>query len=207
MAQGILGVTTTAGEITLIQGWNWYAGADPSAIGAGQYDFQTVVTHEVGHSLGLGHSEVTSSVMFPMLSTAMAHRGMVAADLNAAAEGEGNGLHADPLMATEYAVQHPGGCACPACQRALQAMRQESTLEVVDVLIPNVTAPTFVNSRGADQVGRKEQPVQKPLDSLEARQRAVEAVFAAWDVHAASKHADDIVDALVSDVEQGVSRD
>jgi vacuolar-type H+-ATPase catalytic subunit A/Vma1 len=27
------------------------------------YDFLTVMLHEVGHSLGLGHSEVTSSVM------------------------------------------------------------------------------------------------------------------------------------------------
>ena len=43
-------------EITLLQGWNWYAGADPSQIGAGQYDFETTVTHELGHALGLGHS-------------------------------------------------------------------------------------------------------------------------------------------------------
>jgi hypothetical protein len=32
--QGVLGCYTTAGVITLIQGWNWYAGSDPTQIGA-----------------------------------------------------------------------------------------------------------------------------------------------------------------------------
>jgi hypothetical protein len=46
-ANGVLGCYTTAGEITLIQGWNWYTGSDPTQIGASQYDFQTTVTHEL----------------------------------------------------------------------------------------------------------------------------------------------------------------
>src|SRR5207302_1217179 len=50
-ADGVLGCETEAGEITLVQGWDWFAGADPRAIGVGQYDFQTVVTHELGHAL------------------------------------------------------------------------------------------------------------------------------------------------------------
>jgi hypothetical protein len=37
----------------MIQGWNWYAGADPAQIGSDQFDFQTVVTHELGQALGL----------------------------------------------------------------------------------------------------------------------------------------------------------
>ena len=54
---GVLGCFNAPNsEITMIQGWNWYAGADPTQIGAGQYDFETTVTHELGHALGLGGS-------------------------------------------------------------------------------------------------------------------------------------------------------
>jgi hypothetical protein len=35
-ADGVLGCTTDAGEITLIQGWNWYAASDAGTAGAGQ---------------------------------------------------------------------------------------------------------------------------------------------------------------------------
>src|SRR5262249_5252913 len=42
-AQGVLGCETDTADsthdITILQGWNWYAGADPSAIGSDQYDF------------------------------------------------------------------------------------------------------------------------------------------------------------------------
>ena len=88
-ADGVLGCFTNTGEITLIQGWDWYAGADPAAIGAGQFDFQTIVTHEIGHALGLGHSEDSTSVMYAMLSSGVAHRALTNADLNVADDGSG----------------------------------------------------------------------------------------------------------------------
>jgi sugar lactone lactonase YvrE len=95
LADGVLGCTTDAGEITLITGWNWYAGASASGVAANQYDFQTVVTHELGHALGLGHSAVADSVMFATLPTGAVRRALVSADLNIPDVDEGAcGLHA-----------------------------------------------------------------------------------------------------------------
>jgi hypothetical protein len=91
-ADGVLGCETSTGEITLIQGWNWYDGRDPSAIGPGQYDFQTAVTHELGHALGLGHSPDPTSVMYAALSSGTANRTPKTADL---------------------AIPDPGEVACP----------------------------------------------------------------------------------------------
>jgi hypothetical protein len=82
-SNGVLGCfNNAAGEITLIQGWNWYAGADASQIGPGQYDFQTTVTHELGHALGLGGSDDPTSPMNETLPAGIARRTMTAADLN-----------------------------------------------------------------------------------------------------------------------------
>ena len=83
-ADGVLGTTTGGGSfttITLIRGWDWYTGADPAGIGAGQFDFQTVLTHELGHAIGLGHSTDPASVMFPALATAMVKRSLAVQDL------------------------------------------------------------------------------------------------------------------------------
>jgi hypothetical protein len=78
----VLGCFTDAtGEITMIQGWNWYAGADPTAIGAGRYSFITTVTHEIGHALGLGGSSDASSPMFESLPAGLSKGGLTVADL------------------------------------------------------------------------------------------------------------------------------
>jgi hypothetical protein len=99
-ADGVLGCTTDAGEITLIQGWNWYAGADTTQIGADQFDFETVVEHELGHALGLGHSTDGASVMYATLATGAVRRALTAADLNVPDTDSGAcGLHAEVLPA------------------------------------------------------------------------------------------------------------
>jgi predicted outer membrane repeat protein len=95
-ADGVLGCTV-AGHITLLTGWNWYTGADPSAIGAGQYDFETIVTHELGHAIGLGHSGDTSSVMYPYLASGVVSRTVTTQDMSVLEAA--TGTTPEPLLA------------------------------------------------------------------------------------------------------------
>jgi hypothetical protein len=100
-ADGVLGSFTSdsaigTAEITLVRGWNWYTGANPNGVGAGQYDFQTIVTHELGHALGLGHMPSITSVMHATLSAGVSHRTMTVADLNIGdKDGRPEALHAE----------------------------------------------------------------------------------------------------------------
>ena len=77
---GVLGVAVF-NEITVISNWDYYLGTDPLAIGAGQFDFESVVMHELGHALGLGHSTGDPSVMFPFLAPGVTKRALTADDL------------------------------------------------------------------------------------------------------------------------------
>jgi hypothetical protein len=79
-ADGVLGCTF-AGQVTLLTGWNWYTGADPAAIEPTQYDFQTIVTHELGHAIGLGHSGDANSVMYAYLAPGAVRRTVTGQDL------------------------------------------------------------------------------------------------------------------------------
>jgi hypothetical protein len=107
--QGVLGVTQTGGNITIIDNWNYYVGSDISAVGANQYDFQTVVTHEIGHALGLGHSSDVNSVMYPELDTGTARRDLTANDL-AAIDNDGGApqaLHAGGKHQKHHSASKP----------------------------------------------------------------------------------------------------
>lgn len=91
---GLLGIETPGG-ITFVSGWAWYDGTDPSRVGTGQYDFETIVLHELGHTLGLGHSADANSVMYATLDAGAVKRSLVSADLNIPDADSGpNGLHA-----------------------------------------------------------------------------------------------------------------
>jgi hypothetical protein len=107
-ANGVLGCyNAPTAEMTMLQGWNWYAGSDPSQIGANQYDFETTVLHELGHALGLGGSTNPSSPMYKVLATGVADRTPTTQDLNIPDPPE----DADPQMAAGFV---PGPGAVPA---------------------------------------------------------------------------------------------
>jgi hypothetical protein len=112
-SNGVLGVTEMAGqEVTIITGWNYYFGSDPTGVAAGQYDFQSVVSHELGHSIGLGHSTDSNSVMYPYLDTQQVHRTLTAADL-AIIDADASGAP-EPLLAANRPVPAQTGPSVPA---------------------------------------------------------------------------------------------
>ncbi len=77
---GVLGCTAGVGEITLLDGWDWYVESNADAVIATQYDFQTIVTHELGHAIGLDHSDDVESVMNLELSSGTSRRDLTAHD-------------------------------------------------------------------------------------------------------------------------------
>ena len=59
-------------------------------IGLDQYDFQTVVTHELGHAVGLGHSADAASVMYPYQTVCQTRRELTSGNLQAEGVASGN---------------------------------------------------------------------------------------------------------------------
>jgi hypothetical protein len=134
--QGVLGCTTDADQVTMVQGWNWYAGADPTQVGAGQYDFETAVVHELGHVLGLGHSSNSSSVMYASLATGTANRALVSADLNVPDTDSGPcALHAAPVAVVSSTSNGPGMTA----PSSTSAPSSGSPMSTADQLFANYT--------------------------------------------------------------------
>jgi hypothetical protein len=136
VAQGVLGCTTDADQVTMIQGWSWYAGSDPTQVGADQYDFETAVMHELGHVLGLGHSSSSSSVMYASLAAGTANRVPTTADLNVPDNDSGPcALHAAPA-ASVNATSISQGMAAPI---STSAPSSGGSTSAADQLFANYT--------------------------------------------------------------------
>jgi parallel beta-helix repeat protein len=151
-ADGVLGCTTDAGQITLIAGWNFYTGSDATQVGSSQYDFQTVVTHELGHALGLGHSADSTSVMYATLASGTSNRTLTSADLNVpdtdstcacglhAAVARASSGHSLPLGITSFQVQLHAAVA-----RAGSGHRQTTSPALFDSSWPDLVGAPLSN--------------------------------------------------------------
>ena len=73
-ADGVLGFTTAQNAVYIVAGWNFYTGSDPGQIGPDQFDFTTLATHELAHTLGLGESQDPGSVMYEYLAPGTVRR-------------------------------------------------------------------------------------------------------------------------------------
>jgi hypothetical protein len=162
LANGVLGCfNATNSEITMIQGWNWYAGADPSQIGSGQYDFETTMLHELGHALGLGGSTDPTSPMYEVLAAGVADRTVTTADLNISDPPPG----ADPQIAAGFRLgsapqagavhaapslspPSPAGVATLSTSASLMSTR--SAWAVPSAMIPSLSPEPALLARGAD---------------------------------------------------------
>jgi hypothetical protein len=80
-SDGVLGFTTASNDVYLVTGWSFYTGTDPSQIGSGQYDFVTLATHELAHTVGLGESSDPNSVMYEYLTPGAVRRTFTDANL------------------------------------------------------------------------------------------------------------------------------
>jgi hypothetical protein len=156
-ADGVLGCYNGANsEITLLSGWNWYAASDRAKIGADQYDFQTTVTHEIGHALGLGGASDATSPMYESLATGVAHRTVSVADLNIPESPEG----ADPQMAAGFADEEGDRGRTASASVAAMASGQNA---------------------GASLLAHGAAPAWKQLDNDAVKLTAVrDQVWAAW---------------------------
>jgi len=76
---GVIGVTwygTSTDEFDMVldnKDFDWYEG-DALGIGAGQIDAETIYLHELGHALGLGHTDDTTAVMYAYYSLGTVQR-------------------------------------------------------------------------------------------------------------------------------------
>ena len=79
----MFGFTTVDNDVYFVTaGWSYSTSLDSSAMGTNQYDFLTLATHELGHTVGLGESSDPSSVMYEYLAPGTVRRTFTEANLS-----------------------------------------------------------------------------------------------------------------------------
>jgi hypothetical protein len=141
---GVLGFTTAQNAVFIVTGWNFYFGTDPGRIGPDQFDFTTLATHELAHTLGLGESADPDSVMFEYLAPGTVRRTFTADNLAA--------LDTDSDRFTNVATVHPMATAAPPVTQvgltALSPQVFDSALAGLDVFPDAISS---IHSREHDQ--------------------------------------------------------
>jgi hypothetical protein len=185
-AEGVLGYAA-AGQVILVSGWDWYLGTAPDATDADQYDFQTIVTHELGHSIGLSHSGDLNSVMYDLLASGETHRDVTAQDLTLLRDGGGE-------PAALRAVPRPGIIAQMTSASIISEGTKEGFVPQFSYDCPPIWAnvlavPTFVTAaersdengsvRRSERYYVREVVTGQSMD-LPTCRTAVNAVFADW---------------------------
>ncbi len=126
---GVLGFTTATNDVYLVTtGWSFYTGADPSAIGAGQYDFLTLATHELAHTVGLGESSDPNSVMYEYLAPGTVRRTFTDSNLSLINTDADRFMKA-ALPTAHYAPMLPGQAASLAVFSAGAALLLDRATE------------------------------------------------------------------------------
>jgi hypothetical protein len=165
VATGVLGVTENLDTITIVSGWNWYVGADPSAIGPNQYDFETVVAHELGHTLGLGEGSDAASVMYGYLASGVARRALSAGDLGVIASVEGAGrstTQTESGSGTAGPGAEPAGRIDPGTDSPPRSESASATEAVLAALSANALGAASPASAGITSLAA---PVASGFDS------------------------------------------
>ncbi len=142
-ADGVLECTEGSGDITILQGWNWYTGDVPSEIASDQYDFQTVLTHEMGHALGFDHSHDTASVMYGALTTGVARRTLGRNDLDISPDrvrSDSQSSHDGSALGQHHGETSSGACDCSLC----------STFRNETLCVPNGTETEPIHPSNAE---------------------------------------------------------
>ncbi|MEM7051992.1 MAG: matrixin family metalloprotease [Acidobacteriota bacterium] len=110
------GGTINDADIVTNTAYSWTSqGEDPGGSGcSGEFYIEGVMVHEIGHGLGIAHTNVSGATMFPSVSACNNGPATTAADDNAAINdlyGGGGGGGPNSCLGN-CGGQAPGGCWC-----------------------------------------------------------------------------------------------